>query len=65
MLWVDGDPDPKARGPPETLHEGQIESGGGNGGEPAGAHQAGRHKAGRKGWSVPSMMAPLGTLIRL
>jgi hypothetical protein len=49
----------------ETLHEGQIERGDGNGGEPAGAHQAGRHKAGRKGWSVPSMMAPLGTLICL
>jgi hypothetical protein len=28
------DPDPKARGPPETLHEGQINGGGGDGGEP-------------------------------
>jgi len=34
---MDGDPDPKARGPPETLHEGQIEGGGGDGGEPVGS----------------------------
>ena len=29
----EGDPNPKTRGPPETLHEGQIEGGGGDGGE--------------------------------
>jgi hypothetical protein len=32
---------------------------------PSGARQAGRHRAGRKGWSVPSMVALLGTPIRL
>ena len=47
MFLIDGDPDPKARGPPETLHEGQIEGGGGDGGEPAGAQQVGRHRADR------------------
>ena len=31
LSYVDflGDPNPKARGPPETLHQGQIDGGGG------------------------------------
>ena len=59
MFLIDGDPDPKARGPSETLHEGQIEGGGGNGGGPAGAHQAGRHRVGRIMSDRPCLL-PLG-----
>ena len=48
LTWVtDRDPDPKARGPPETLHEGQIKGGGWDGGEPVWSPQAGRHMARR------------------